>query len=185
MASAARWWREWEFWAVLLLAGMIYLPRLGTAELSGEEHCRGQVAREMIVSGDWTVPRAQGLPLLSRPPVQNWAIAAFALARGNVDALAIRLPSAIALLLTTALIYAYGRTFLSRWAHSGPRPRIRRWAWCCSSAGLARTESLYTLVVAASLITSRWADAKRSKVGGRRSEVRGQKSEVGSQNSDR
>ena len=82
--QSPRWWREWEFWAVLLLAGMIYFPRLATPELSGEEHCRGQVAREMIGGGDWIVPRAQGLPLLSRPPVQNWAIAAFALARGDV-----------------------------------------------------------------------------------------------------
>lgn len=158
MASAARWWREWEFWAVLLLAGLIYFPRLGTAELSGEEHCRGQVAREMIVGGDWIVPRAQGLPLLSRPPVQNWAIAAFALARGDVDALSIRLPSALALLLTTALIYAYGRTFLSRvgalWAAAAypTMGLVLQFGW------LGETESLYTFIVAGSLIVWRWAD---------------------------
>src|SRR5690242_9813316 len=102
MASAASWWREWEFWAVLLVAGLIYGTRLGDGLPSGEEPRKGQIAREMITSGDWIVPRQQGLPFLSRPPVQNWAIAAVALARGNVDAVAIRLPSVIALLLTTA-----------------------------------------------------------------------------------
>ncbi len=78
MASAARWWREWEFWAVLMLAGLIYCPRLGEPLPSGEEPRRGQVAREMIASGDWIVPRQQGLPFLSRPPLQNWAIGAAA-----------------------------------------------------------------------------------------------------------
>ena len=76
MAPRARWWLEWEFWAVLLLTGLIYGSRLGETPPSGEEPRRGQVAREMIASGDWIVPRQQGLPFLSRPPVQNWAIAA-------------------------------------------------------------------------------------------------------------
>ena len=114
MAPRARWWLEWEFWVVLLLAGLIYGSRLSETPPSGEEPRRGQVAREMIASGDWIVPRQQGLPFLSRPPVQNWAIALVSLARGKIDAVAIRFPSVVAILLTVTLIYAYGRTFLSR-----------------------------------------------------------------------
>ena len=157
MTGAARWWLEWEFWAVLTLAGLIYGSRLGAALPSGEEPRRGQVAREMIASGDWIVPRQQGLPFLSRPPVQNWAIALVALARGTVDAVAIRLPSVLALLLTTALIYAYGRTFLSRlgalWAAAAypTMGLVLQFGW------LGETESLYTFVVAGSLIAWRWA----------------------------
>ena len=56
MAPAARWWLEWEIWVVLLLAGLIYGTRLSDALPSGEEPRRGQVAREMINSGDWIVP---------------------------------------------------------------------------------------------------------------------------------
>ncbi len=159
MASAARWWREWEVWVVVLLAGLIYGTRLSDSLPSGEEPRKGQIAREMITSGDWIVPRQQGLPFLSRPPVQNWAIAAVALARGKVDAVAIRLPSVLALLLTTVLIYAYGRTFLSRlgalWAAAAYSTMglVLQFGW------LGETESLYTLVVAGSLLTWRWADA--------------------------
>src|SRR5262249_18579312 len=133
---------------------------------SGEEPRRGQVAREMINSGDWIVPRQQGEPFLSRPPVQNWAIALVALARGGVDFIAIRLPSVIALLLTTALIYAFGRTFLSRlgalWAAAAypTMGLVLQFGW------LGETESLYTLVVAGSLIAWRWADVKQKPLVG-------------------
>jgi 4-amino-4-deoxy-L-arabinose transferase-like glycosyltransferase len=159
MEMAARWWREWEFWVVVLLAALIYGPRLGAALPSGEETRWGQAAREMISGGDWVVPRQQGLPFLSRPPLQPWAIAAAAAARGNVDAAAIRIPSVSALLFTTALIYAFGRTFLSRlgalWAATAypTMGLVLQFGW------LGETESLYTLIVAASLIAWRWAEA--------------------------
>ena len=134
MAPRARWWMEWEFWVVLLLTGLIYGSRLSETPPSGEEPRRGQVAREMIASGDWIVPRQQGLPFLSRPPVQNWAIALVSLVRGKIDAVAIRFPSIVAILLSVTLIYAYGRTFLSRvgalcahgrFSHDGPGAAVR------------------------------------------------------------
>ena len=53
----------------------------------------------MLASGDFIVPRQQGLPFLSRPPVQNWAIALVSLVRGKTDPVAIRLPSVLAVLL--------------------------------------------------------------------------------------
>ena len=63
--------------------GLIYGSRLSETPPGGEEPRRGQVAREMFGSGDWIVPRQQGLPFLSRPPVQNWAIALCSLAGGR------------------------------------------------------------------------------------------------------
>ena len=161
MTSAARWWLEWEFWVVLLLAGLIYGMRLGDAMPSGEEPRWGQVAREMITSGDWIVPRQQGLPFLSRPPVQNWAIALMALVRGKVDFVAIRFPSVVALLLTTALIYAYGRTFLSRFGALWAAAAYPTMGLVLQFGWLGETESLYTLVVAGSLMVWRWADVKQ------------------------
>ena len=45
MVTAARWWLEWEFWAVLLLTCLIYGLRLGEVppEYEYEEYPRGRV----------------------------------------------------------------------------------------------------------------------------------------------
>ena len=157
MSLRARWWLEWEFWAVLLLTGLIYGSRLGDALPSGEEPRRGQVAREMGWSNDWIVPRQQGLPFLSRPPLQNWAIALVSLVRGRVDAVAIRFPSLVAILLT--VIYAYGRTFLSRLGALCAMVAFPTMGLVLQFGWLGETEAIYTFIVAGSLIVWRWADA--------------------------
>jgi 4-amino-4-deoxy-L-arabinose transferase-like glycosyltransferase len=159
MVPCARWWLEWEFWVVLLLAGLTYGSRLNDSPPSGEEPRRGQVAREMFWSGDWIVPRQQNLPFLSRPPVHNWTIALVALARGKVDAVAIRFPSVAAILLTATLIYGYGRTFLSRLGALCAMAAYPTMGLVLQFGWLGETEALYTLIVAGSLIVWRWADA--------------------------
>ena len=166
MASRARWWLEWEFWAVLLLTGLIYGSRLGETPPNGEEPRRGQVAREMLASGDWVVPRQQGLPFLSRPPVQNWAIALAAVVRGKVDAVAIRAPSVSAVLLTVILIYAYGRTFLSRLGAMSAMVAFPTMGLVLQFGWLGETEALYTFLVAGSLIVWRWANATHKPLWG-------------------
>ena len=88
-----RWWREGE---VVLLAALVvgaYFLRGDALTLRGEESRWATVAREMIRTGDWVVPRQQGEPFLSRPPLGNWLIAACALARGQLDVWAVRLPT--------------------------------------------------------------------------------------------
>ncbi len=158
MAPNARWWLEWEFWVALLMTALIYGSRLSETPPTGEEPRRGQVAREMITSGDWIVPRQQGLPFLSRPPVQNWAIALVSMARGEIDPVAIRFPSVVAILLIVTLIYAYGRTFLSRLGALGAMLAFATMGLVLQFGWLGETEAIYTLVVAASLIVWRWAD---------------------------
>jgi 4-amino-4-deoxy-L-arabinose transferase-like glycosyltransferase len=106
------WWREWPLALVLASVALIYGTRLTELSLRGEETRRGQIAVEMMRSGDWIVPRQQGEPFLSRPPLQNWLIALIGLSRGTVDAFAIRLPTLLSMLLLSGLLYAYGRTFL-------------------------------------------------------------------------
>ena len=159
MAPRTQWWLEWEFWAVLLLTGLIFGLRLGETPPSGEEPRWGQVAQEMITSGDWIVPRQQGLPFLSRPPLHSWAIAMTGLVRGKVDPVAIRFPSVIAMLLTVALVYGYGRTFLSRLGALCAMVAFPTMGLVLQFGWLGETEAFYTCVVAASLIVWRWADA--------------------------
>lgn len=112
--SHGRWWRESEVLVLIALVIGAYFIRAADLTIRGEESRWATVAREMTASGDWVVPRQQGEPFLSRPPLGNWLIALATLVRGECDAWAIRLPTVLAVLLTTLLVYAIGRTFLNR-----------------------------------------------------------------------
>ena len=68
----------------------------------------------MLSTGDFVVPRQQGHVFAERPPLTIWTIAAAGWLRGEVDPLAVRLPSVIAVVLTSLLIYAYSRALLSQ-----------------------------------------------------------------------
>lgn len=103
------WYAEPQFWCLLLLTTAIFLPRLATLTIRGEESRRAVIAREMIESGDWVVPRTQGVVRLSRPPFQNWMIAATALATGGMSPWAVRLPGFLCTLATVGVIYWYAR----------------------------------------------------------------------------
>src|SRR5207248_6315715 len=115
-AHQKKWWRRLE-WQALLLTGIvaaIYFVRLGDMSVRGEESRWATVAMEMMRTGDWVVPRQQGEAYCSRPPLGNWLIAGTSLIRGQCDAVAVRLPSVTAVLALTVLVYAFGRTFMSR-----------------------------------------------------------------------
>ena len=107
------WVLELEFGLLLAVLLTIYCSRMAHPTIRGEESRRAQVAVEMIDSGDWIVPRLQGLLFLSRPPLQNWAIALLGIVRGGVDVVAVRLPSVLSTMLIACLIYGYARSFLS------------------------------------------------------------------------
>ena len=106
--------REWELLALALVTAAIYGARLTTLPIRGEETRRAEVATEILQTGDWIVPRQQGQPFLSRPPLGSYPIAVLEMLLGTGSLLAVRLPSVIATWLTTILIYGYSRQFLSR-----------------------------------------------------------------------
>lgn len=150
------WWREVQFWGLLILAGAGYFWGLDRLPLRGEESRRARIAIEMLERGDFVVPRQQGEPFLSRPPLQNWLIAALGLTRDAVDVWAIRLPSALAMLLVTAVVYGYGRTFLSP-----PGALVAGLAWATAGQALelgrlGETEAVFTATVATSLLGWHW-----------------------------
>lgn len=150
--SARAWHREPTFWAVTVLALATYGLRLTALPVFGEETRRGVIAREMLETGDWIVPRVQGVPRLSRPPLQNWLIAAASLVTGSVDVWAVRIPSVVATLLTAGLAYVAG--------HRCSGARVATLAGCSYVAmiqvlefgRLGETEAVFTLFVAGSLL---------------------------------
>jgi 4-amino-4-deoxy-L-arabinose transferase-like glycosyltransferase len=156
----ARWWHEGE---VLLLAALVvatYFLRIGDLSIRGEESRWATVAREMIRTGDWIVPRQQGEPFLSRPPLGNWLIAMTTLARGQCDPIAIRLPTVTAVLLTTILIYAFGRSFLNRVGALTAALAFCTMGEVLQMGRIAETDLVFTSLLSSAVIVWLWGERR-------------------------
>jgi 4-amino-4-deoxy-L-arabinose transferase len=85
----------------------LYVAPLGIRPLLIPDETRyAEVAREMLVSGDWTAPRLNGLRYFEKPPLGYWLTAAAIEVFGEND-FAIRLPSAMAAGLTALLLFVW------------------------------------------------------------------------------
>ena len=102
-----------EMGLIVFVVLAIYLPRLTALPVRGEESRWATEAREMLQTGDWVVPRQQGQVFPERPPLGSWLMGVAGMVRGEIDLWAIRAPSVIAVLLTSLVIYAYARKWLS------------------------------------------------------------------------
>jgi 4-amino-4-deoxy-L-arabinose transferase-like glycosyltransferase len=136
---------------VVVVVG-IYFSRLGDLTLRGEETRRARVAMEMLETGDWIVPREQGRLFPDRPPLGNWLIALSMLITGNTGTVAIRLPTVLATLATTIVVYAYSRDFLSRNGALAAGLVYATMGQILTLGMLAETEATLTVFVGASLL---------------------------------
>lgn len=145
-------WREKELWITALIVLLIYFSRPTALSIRGEESRWANVAREMLQSGDFIVPRQQGDVFANRPPLTNWCIALTMTLTGREDAWTVRLPTLTATLLTTLIIYGFGRVFLSR---LGALIAAISYAsmWQVLELGrLAETDAIFTLCFTVSLL---------------------------------
>ena len=97
----------------ILLALAFVLPFQGTRHLWGTDEGRySAVAVEMLDSGDWLVPhRHPDYPHYAKPPLTYWALAASMTAFGKNE-WALRLPSALAFVLTIACVFTMGKRLM-------------------------------------------------------------------------
>src|SRR5262249_17746087 len=128
----------------------------------GEESRWAQVAREMMQTGDWVVPRQQGMPLLSRPPMHSWLIALAASVRMKMDAVAVRLPALLAILLTTLLVYFYSRQFLDRLGALAAGCAFATFPEVLHLGRYAESEACFALFVSAPLLLWHWGYSRDS-----------------------
>jgi 4-amino-4-deoxy-L-arabinose transferase-like glycosyltransferase len=150
----ASWFRflELEIGILVGLTLCLYGTRLTDLSIRGEESRRGRIAWEMVRSGDWLVPRVQGLPRLTRPPLQYWAISGIGILRGQVDAVAVRLPCVLATLLTVLLVYAHGRCWMSRAGAFSSAAMYATFAQVLQLGRLGETEAIFTFLLSAALL---------------------------------
>ena len=98
-----------------LLLGLIGVPILlvwvnlggGAAKLPVEVRSR-DIVRTMARTGDWLVPRVDGKPFLSKPPLYHWIGAAASRLRGEADWWSVRVPSALAAMAILGVTLAWG-----------------------------------------------------------------------------
>lgn len=94
---------------VVLLCAPLFLAGLGRSGLNDPDEGRNaEVAREMLVSGDWVTPRINDARYLDKPPVFFWAVASCYRVLG-VNETAARLPSALSAVASLGLTVWFGR----------------------------------------------------------------------------
>lgn len=95
-------------WALGALLVTLFL-QLGSRGLNEPDEGRyAEMGREMLVTGDWLVPRLNGVPHYAKPPWIYWCVAA-GLRVAGIHAWGARLPSALAASATVLLVFMLGR----------------------------------------------------------------------------
>jgi 4-amino-4-deoxy-L-arabinose transferase-like glycosyltransferase len=157
---ARPWWREWQFCLLLALTACFFGIRVADLSIRGEESRRGRIAWEIWHNGDWIVPRIQGKPVFFRPPLQNWLIALVGMLHGQVDEVALRIPSVIAILLIVSLTYGYARSFLSRFGAFFCGLSLASLGQVLELGRLGETDALFMLFLSGSLFVWKWCANK-------------------------
>ncbi len=102
---------RWQF--LLFLGGslLILFFNLWGRTLENHDYLRyAEVAKEMIQSGDWVVPRLNGDIFLHKPPLLYWLIALPSKIYGSVTPFFARLPSAMFAWIGVVVVYLWGCT---------------------------------------------------------------------------
>ena len=93
---------------LLLILGLIlFLPGLGRHDLWNPDEPRcAEIAREMEETANYLVPQLNGDLPTGEPPLHFWAISSMSLLLGRLDETAVRLPSALAAIATSLLVFS-------------------------------------------------------------------------------
>jgi 4-amino-4-deoxy-L-arabinose transferase-like glycosyltransferase len=89
---------------------------LGTVNLTSlNEGRRALAIKEMFASGNWLLPTLNGELYLTKPPLLYWVSASFSYLVGYVNEWTLRLPSALAALVTLWMTYRYTLKKFGAW----------------------------------------------------------------------
>lgn len=94
---------------VLGLTAALFFARLGARALWSSEFRWGEIAREMIVSHNYFWPTINGKVYYDKPLGSYWLVVAATWLTGSMNEAAARIPSAVAGVLSVALVAVLGR----------------------------------------------------------------------------
>jgi len=145
-------WREPIFWVLIALVVVIHFSRLTALPVAGEEGRWARGAVQMIETGDWIVPRQQGQVFPERPPMSSWAMALAAMLTGGVNDFSVRLPSALAVVLTAATIYWYARQFMGKLGSFAAASAFATTVHVLELGRMGESEALFTYFLSAAML---------------------------------
>ena len=96
---------ERGFFLLLLLALPAFFINLGLLPLFADEPTRANVALEMIISKNYSVPTVGGEYYYNKPPLYNWILAGVYQLTGSYSEFATRLPAIIPMFLFAITIF--------------------------------------------------------------------------------
>ncbi len=100
---------------LIALTALLHVVTIGTGDLYSEtEGQYAGAAREMVETHQWLLPTNDGIPRLQKPPLLYWLIIASYKILGINEAAA-RLPVALAVVATVALIFLIGEKLSDYW----------------------------------------------------------------------
>src|SRR4030042_4567945 len=96
---------------IFVLFFLIYILPLGVRPLVIPDETRyAEIGREINETGDWIVPRLDGLRYFEKPILGHW-LHALSIKLLGTNAFAIRLPSALAVGLSALMLFFFVRRF--------------------------------------------------------------------------
>lgn len=97
---------------LLAVFGLLYLSILGQRPLFIPDEPRyGEIAREMLVSGDWIVPRLNGLLYFEKPPLGHWLNAGSLSVFGETP-FAVRFSNLVATAVAAVVVFITAKFFV-------------------------------------------------------------------------
>ena len=104
------WAQEYRYVLLLVVGVLVYIAFLGLRDVwYPDEPDIAEVARAMFLSGDWVSPRRMGEIWVDYPPMIYWIGTVSSHLLGGMSAFSLRLPNAIAALMTIFIIAGAGR----------------------------------------------------------------------------
>ncbi len=137
---------------LLLLTLFIYVPFLGSLAYDGNEPIRALVAQEMLKTANWIIPLLHGKIYLLKPPLMNWIIAVSGYVFGMINEWTARLPSVLAVFMTSISIYFFTKSWLDREGRLMAAIATLSMAGLISKGRVAEIDSLYVFFVVLSLL---------------------------------
>src|SRR5947207_4848474 len=103
------------FVILIALAALLHVTMIGSGDLYSEtEGQYAGAAREMVETQQWLLPTNDGIPRLQEPPLLYWLIVISFKCFG-VSAAAARLPIALAVVASVAMVFLIGEKLADYW----------------------------------------------------------------------